>query len=114
MTLSFDMENTGESSERQDWTVLCETYDYMESELIEALLRDREIQYETKNKADTLSDELGSRIIGKASTGIPILIYVKSSDETRAIAMLNEDWSHLLDGEDPDFGNTEDDSIKPG
>ncbi len=46
-----------------EYVVLCETYDYMESELIEALLNDSGIEYHTKNKADTSSGELGSRIM---------------------------------------------------
>jgi len=108
------MDSNEEDPALQDWVVLCETYDYMESELIEALLRDSEIECMTRNKADTVTDELGTRSIGRISTGTPIIMYVKKSDETRAIAMLNEDKSHLLDGEDPDPGNSDDDIIKPG
>ena len=108
------MENNEEELAALDWVELCETYDYMESELIEALLRDSEIECMTKNKADTVADELGTRSIGRISTGVPIIIYVKKSDESRAIAMLNEDRSHLLEGEDLDLGNSEDDIIKPG
>lgn len=102
------MDNMDES-----WVVLCETNDYMESELIEALLRDSSIEYLTKNKADTASDELGTRIMGRISAGIPIIIYIKKTDEARALNMLNEDKSHLLDREDLDFGIITDDIGDP-
>ena len=102
------MDNMDES-----WVILCETYDYMESELIEALLRDSSIEYLTKNKADTASDKLGTRIIGRISAGIPIIIYIQKADEARALNMLNEDKSHLLDREDLDFGIITDDIGDP-
>ena len=86
-----------------EYIVLCETYDYMESELIEALLTDSGIEFHTKNKADTSSSELGTRIV-------PIIIYVKAIDEQKAYDLLNEDRSHLLDDEDLDFGKTEDET----
>lgn len=91
-----------------EFVVLCETYDYMESELIEALLTDSGIDFYTKNKADTSSSELGTRVMERISTGIPIIIYVKAIDEAKAYELLNEDRSHLLDDEDLDFGKTED------
>lgn len=91
-----------------EYIVLCETYDYMESELIEALLNDSGIEYHTKNKADTSSGELGTRIMERISTGIPIIFYVRASDEKKAYELLNEDRSHLLDDEDLDFGKTGD------
>ncbi len=90
-----------------EYIVLCETYDYMESELIEALLTDSGIEFHTKNKADTSSSELGTRIMERISTGIPIIIYVKAIDEQKAYELLNEDRSHLLDDENLDFGKTE-------
>ena len=90
-----------------EYIVLCETYDYMESELIEALLTDSGIEFHTKNKADTSSSELGTRITERITTGIPIIIYVKAIDEQKAYELLNEDRSHLLDDENLDFGKTE-------
>lgn len=90
-----------------EFIVLCETYDYMESELIEALLADSGIEFHTKNKADTSSGELGTRVMERISTGIPIIIYVKAIDEQKAYELLNEDRSHLLDDENLDFGKTE-------
>lgn len=89
------------------FVVLCETYDYMESELIEALLKDSGIEYFTKNKSDTSISELGTRIMERISTGVPIIFYVKAQDEDRAFELLNEDRSHLLDDENLDFGKTE-------
>jgi len=91
-----------------EFIVLCETYDYMESELIEALLTDSGIEFHIKNKADTSSSELGTRIMERISTGVPIVIYVKAIDEHKAYDMLNEDRSHLLDDVNLDFGKTED------
>ncbi|HWA05716.1 MAG TPA: hypothetical protein VG961_04140 [Ignavibacteria bacterium] len=91
-----------------EFIVLCETYDYMESELIEALLTDSGIEFHTRNKADTSSGELGTRIMERISTGIPIIIYVKAGDEAKAYELLNEDRSHLLDDENLDFGKNED------
>jgi hypothetical protein len=94
------------------WVILQETYDFMESELIEALLNDNNIEFLTKNKADTASGELGTRVMERISTGIPIIIYVKQMDEMKANKIINEDRSHLLDDENLDFGDLEDESDK--
>ena len=103
------MENNEDRSSLDDWVILCETNDYLESELIEALLRDSSIEYLTKNTADSASVEPGTGVIGKITAGIHIIIYIKKADEARALNMLNEDRSHLLDRKNLDFGIITDD-----
>ena len=90
------------------WINVHETYDYIGSELIEAILRDNDVEYLVKNKADNVSDELGNRVMNRISTGIPIIFYVKDIDTQKAIEIINMDRSEMLDDPELDFGELED------
>ena len=90
-----------------DWVKVFESPVIMEAEVVESRLRDEEILYQTKNKKD-FGYTVGFGQNMNYNAGNSIKIFVQSKDNEKALNLINEDRSELLDDPDLDFGNTED------
>lgn len=89
------------------WVKVYESSFIMEAELVEARLKDEGIEYQVKNKMDLgYNIKLGSYFTYNAA--MPVKIFVHPQDEIKALNLINEDKSELLDNPDLDFGKTED------
>jgi hypothetical protein len=92
----------------EGWVKVYETYDQMLGNLIEARLKDENIQYQVMNKADIgYTMEVGNNAIGRQATGLPLKFFVMPDDVEKAKNIVNEDRSTMLDNPDLDFDDTE-------
>ncbi len=88
----------------EGWVKVYETYDYMLSELIEAKLHDEAIEYQLMNKADIGSTMVvGNSEMGREIVGLPLKFFVKPEDAEKALALINEDKSKMMDDPNLDF-----------
>lgn len=96
-----------ENERIKDWIKVFESPDFLEADLIEARLKDQNIEFYSVNKSD-----IGYTVeIGKYwsyNAGLPVKIFVHMKDQLKALDLINEDRSNLLDDENLDFGKTED------
>ena len=91
----------------KDWIKVYESPDFLEADLIEARLNDQNIEFYTINKSDIgYSVEIGKYWTYNA--GLPVKIFVHMKDQLKALELINEDRSKILDDENLDFGLTED------
>ena len=89
-----------------NWIKVFESPEIMEAELIEARLKDQGIEYEVMNKLDLgYTVEIGQYWTYNA--GRPVKIFVHPKDKIKALDIINEDRSTLLDDPNLDFGNQE-------
>jgi Putative prokaryotic signal transducing protein len=90
-----------------DWEKVFESPEIMEAELIEARLKDEGIEYQAINKLDLgYTTEIGQ--FWTFNSGKPVKIFVHPNDKEKALSLINEDRSNLLDYPDLDFGKAED------
>jgi hypothetical protein len=88
----------------EGWVKIYETYDYMQSELIEAKLNDEGIEYQIMNKADIgYTMDLGNSDMGRSAVNMPFKFFVKPEDGDKALKLINEDKSAMLDDPNIDF-----------
>ncbi len=93
----------------EGWKKIFETYDYMLSELIEAKLTDSGIEYQLMNKADIGSTmAVGNAEMGREAVGMPLKFFVKPEDVEKAIGLINEDKSKLMDDPNAEFESSDD------
>lgn len=91
----------------EDWVVVFESPDFLEADLVEARFSDENIEYYTINKQDIgYTVEIGSYWTYNA--GKPITIFVRPEVQDRAIAIIEEDRSKMLDDPNLDFGEQKD------
>jgi hypothetical protein len=91
----------------KNWVKIFETYDFMLTELLEAKFKDEQIEFRVLNKSDIgYTMEVGNSLMGRQAVGLPFKIYVRLEDEELARAILNDDWSSLLDNPHLDFTDT--------
>lgn len=90
----------------EGWVKIYEVYDFMLSELIKTKLSDSNIEYQIMNKADLgYTMELFNTQMGRASVNRPYKFFVKPGDKEKALEIINEDRSTLLDNPDLDFND---------
>lgn len=99
---SITMEKTTEDS-INEWVKVFETDNKPKADLIEARLRDENIEYRVKNNKSIEQ----TVFVGNIGLGLPIQIYVKQTDLTHVNKILNEDRSELLKKGDQ-FGTLDD------
>jgi hypothetical protein len=82
----------------------------MLAELIEAKFHDESIEYQLMNKSDIGSTmAVGNAKMGREAVGIPLKFFVKPEDAEKALALINEDKSKMMDDPNLDFSeNTSD------
>ena len=102
-----DSDSEEEEHPLDDWVVVFESAETMEIELVEARFDDAGIEYFTHNK-QPLRNTVGLGTSWAYTSGNPIIIFVRPEDEEKAIAVIEEDRSKLLDNPDLDFGKPED------
>jgi hypothetical protein len=92
----------------EGWVKVYETYDQMLGNLIEARLKDEQIDCQVMNRGDIgYTMEVGNNAMGRNATGLALKFFVQPPDVQRALEIINEDRSTLLDNPDLDFDNTE-------
>jgi len=92
----------------EGWVKVYEESDVLISELIEAKLKDRGIEYQIMNKADIgYTMDVGNNEMGRSALGMPFKFFVKPEDAEKALKIINEDDSAMLDNPDLDFDNPE-------
>jgi hypothetical protein len=96
------MEKTTEDSVNE-WVKVYETDNKPKADLIEARLRDENIEYRVKNNSDIEQ----TVFVGNIGLGLPIQIFVKQTDLTHVHRLLNEDRSEMLNKGDQ-FGTLDD------
>ena len=95
----------------EGWEKIYETFDFMLSELIEAKLNDANIEYQLLNKADLGNTmAVGNAALGREAVGMPLKFFVKPEDAEKALALINEDKSKMMDDPNLDFTETTDDN----
>jgi hypothetical protein len=95
----------------EGWVKIYETYDFMLAELIEAKFHDETIEYQLMNKADIGSTmAVGNAKMGREAVGIPLKFFVKPEDAEKALALINEDKSKMIDDPNLDFNNNSSDT----
>jgi len=88
----------------EGWTKIYETYNYMLAELIEAKLKDANIEHQIMNKGDIgYTMEVGNALMGREATGMPFKIFVMPNDIETATKLINEDKSTMMDDPNLDF-----------
>ncbi len=101
------MTDTTEDKFISGWVKVFETYDFMMCELLSAKLKDEEIDFQVLNKSDIgYTMEVGNSALGRQAVGIPFKFYVLLEDEELVRAVINDDWSALLDNPQLDFMDT--------
>ncbi len=95
----------------EGWQKIFETYDYMLSELIEAKLHDSGIEYQLMNKADIGNTMVvGNAEMGREAVGMPLKFFVKPEDAEKALGLINEDKSKMMDDPNIEFEEPTDNS----
>ncbi len=88
----------------EGWEKVHETFDFMDAELIEARLKDEDIEYQVMNKADIgYTLDVGNNKMGRQALGLPMKFFVRPEDKDKAIEIINEDRSALLEDPNLDF-----------
>jgi hypothetical protein len=87
------MEKTTENK-IADWIKIYETDNKPKADLIEARLRDENIEYQVRNNSDIEQ----TVFVGNVGLGLPIQIYVKHDDEKKVQKLIQEDRSDILKG----------------
>lgn len=96
----------------EGWVKIYETFDFMLSELIEAKLNDSNIEYQLLNKADLGSTmAVGNAALGREAVGMPLKFFVKPEDAEKALGLINEDKSTMMDDPNLDFTENTDDKV---
>ncbi|RPI13400.1 MAG: hypothetical protein EHM58_18515 [Ignavibacteriae bacterium] len=86
-----------------EWVKVFETDNKPKADLIEARLRDENIEYRVKNNSDVEH----TVFVGNIGLGLPIQLYVKQTDLTHVNRLLHEDRSEMLKKGDQ-FGTMDD------
>jgi hypothetical protein len=90
----------------EGWEKVHETFDFMDAELIEARLKDEDIEYQLMNKADIgYTMDVGNNKMGRQALGIPMKFFVKPEDKEKAQEIISEDRSALLEDPNLDFND---------
>ncbi len=88
----------------EGWIKIYETFDYMLGELIEAKLKDANIEYQVMNKGDIgYTMEVGNAPLGREATGMAFKFFVMPNDVETAKNLINEDKSAMMDDPNLDF-----------
>lgn len=101
-----EFEPDEEEHQLDNWVIVFESAETMEIELVEARLSDVGIEFYTHN-AHRLRNTMGLGTSWAYTSGNPTVIFVRPGEQDRAIAVIEEDRSKLLDDPNLDFSNTE-------
>jgi hypothetical protein len=99
----------------EGWVKIYETCDNMLAGLIEAKLKDGALEYQLMNRADIgYTMEMGNSVMSRASVGRPLKFFVKPEDAEKALALITEDKSAMMDDPNLDFSEnpTDDETTK--
>ena len=92
----------------EGWIKVHETYDFMDAELIEARFTDEDMEFQVLNKADIgYTMDVGNNEMGRQALGLPMKFFVKPEDKDKALEIISEDRSSLLEDPNLDFNNIE-------
>ncbi len=90
-----------------DWVKVFESPDIIEAELVEAMFRDANIEFMNANKSN-----IGYSVyVGPILTdnfGSPVKLFVHTMDEGKALGLISEDKSKIMDNPEINFGDIED------